>query len=87
MGVPEVSNLQHPFNEHVSPTDSEVNRELTNDVFCLPTNLTQDLLSPTYRALHQIVSSIIAPTSRISDIPRSRALFLYATGREYSCDL
>ncbi|KAL6963086.1 hypothetical protein U1Q18_038052 [Sarracenia purpurea var. burkii] len=55
MGIQRVSNPQYPFNEHVGPIDSEVNRELTNDVYYLSTDVTKDLLSPSYYTLHQIV--------------------------------
>ncbi|KAL6966657.1 hypothetical protein U1Q18_032443 [Sarracenia purpurea var. burkii] len=87
MGIPRIPNPQYPFNEYVGPIDSKINQELTNDAHYLLTNLTQDLLSPPYCNCHKIVSSIIAPTSCVTDIPRSRALFLYAIGKGYSCDL
>ncbi|KAL6973890.1 hypothetical protein U1Q18_028076 [Sarracenia purpurea var. burkii] len=67
MGVPRVSNPQYPFNEHVGPTDYEVNQELTNDVYCLPTNLTHDLPSPLI-ALYIKSCHLLLPLPVVSQI-------------------
>ncbi|KAL6956557.1 hypothetical protein U1Q18_040639 [Sarracenia purpurea var. burkii] len=85
--IPLVSNPQFPFAVNTGPPEVVINWELTNGTYNYPTTLTQSHLSPPYRALNQIVSSVIAPIGHELNIPSSRALLLYAIGKGYSYDL
>ncbi|KAL6994861.1 hypothetical protein U1Q18_004997 [Sarracenia purpurea var. burkii] len=69
------------------PVEYVVNWELTNGSHCYPSTLTRSHLCNVYRALNEIVSSVIAPIRHDFVISPSRSTLLYALGQGYSYDL